>query len=428
MPGGRMSGLPRLSLSPVSVRAFAPFSGRNRAWPATVYPSMVIMFASLSCACRRSLRLLLAAPLVLLAAGCAIEPTVRLAPPALEPGGPIPELPALDVLGVSPEMAEFLDRYVLPYENRDTRLRLLGLSVARNGALGFHYDESRTLTASEAFATRSGNCLGFSSMFVALAREAGLQAHYQQVELEPEWYSREDTLLVAKHVNVLAGSGADRYVVDVSGLRIRPQAARRLLTDAEAEALHYNNLGAEALLRDELPTAWAYFSKAIETAPRLPDSWTNLGVVLRRNGQDAAAEMAYRQALEIDPGEYAAMSNLYQAFVDRGNEAAAADLAGKVERYRRKNPYYLLHLSEEAVLEARYEQALKLLEQALEKKDDDHLLHFALARSQYLAGRTRAAELSMERARALAPESERAHYGRPLHELAAEPLWDEPPD
>ena len=65
-----------------------------------------------------------------------------------------------------------------------------------------------TLTASEAFHTRRGNCLTFSNMFVAMARYAGLNAWYREVEIDPEWNSREDTLLVSLHVNAAARTAA----------------------------------------------------------------------------------------------------------------------------------------------------------------------------------------------------------------------------
>ena len=53
-------------------------------------------------------------------------------------------------------------------------------------------------------------------------------------------------------------------------------------------------------------------------------------------------------------------------------------------------------------------------------KDDEHLFYFALARTQYLTGKTVAAEISLDRARALAPENRLADYTRPLHELVEE--------
>ena len=41
----------------------------------------------------------------------------------------------------------------------------------------------------------------------------------------PEWYSREDTVLLVKHINVVLESAGYTYVMDVSGIRFSPRAA-----------------------------------------------------------------------------------------------------------------------------------------------------------------------------------------------------------
>ena len=48
------------------------------------------------------------------------------------------------------------------------------------------------------------------------------------------------------------------------------------------------------------------------------------------------------------------------------------------------------------------------------------MLHYALAKTQYLSGETQAAETSLVRARQLAPENMLTYYARPLDELIAE--------
>jgi thioredoxin-like negative regulator of GroEL len=122
------------------------------------------------------------------------------------------------------------------------------------------------------------------------------------------------------------------------------------------------------------------------------------------------------------------MSNLYEVYMTQEKFAAAAELEGKVERYRQKNPYYLLQLSEEALLEARFEESMELLERAIKKKGNDHQLYFAMAKTQYLSGETEAAQDSLLRARELAPESMLTHYHRPLDELIAEQAAENLPE
>jgi tetratricopeptide (TPR) repeat protein len=346
-------------------------------------------------------------------------------PPALLNWGPPIEVEKVDILAVSPEMDEFLDRYILKYADKQTRLYLLLNAIAKNGVLSFYYDESLTLTAAEAFEARAGNCIGFANMMIALARKAGLKAKYQEVVRQPEWSSHDDTVLLIKHINVIVESPRYTYVVDVSGNKInndtmRRIIKRRMIEDSYAKALYLNNIGAEALLENDLARAYAYMAKAIDTKPQLADSWINMGVVFGRSDQLDDAETVFQRALEIDNSEFSAMSNLYEVYRAQGDLAAAENLRDKVENYRWRNPYYLLKLSNEAIAENRLEESTDLLQQAINRQENDHLLHYELAKSLYLSGKVDAAEGSLVRARELAPRDMLVYYNRPLNELMAE--------
>jgi len=360
--------------------------------------------------------LLLAALLAL--GACAAWQPGKVTPPPLLNAGPEVQVDDVDVLAVSPAMQDFLDRYVLKYDSAQTRLELLTLAITSAGVLNFKYNDSRTLTAAEAFDTRSGNCIGFANMMVALARAAGLDAHYQEVFIRPEWSDYEDdTVLLFNHVNVLIDTPRMSWVVDVSGIDIRPTERRRTLQDSYAKSLYLNNIAVDSLLVNDLPTAYAYMRKAIESDPSATDPWVNLGVLYGRNGQLDDAAFAFNRALAIDPTEHSAMSNLYEVYIDQGKLDLAADIAQRVERYRRNNPYYLLKLSDQALANKQYRQSIELLKSAIEKKDDDYKLHFALAKTQYLSGKLAEAQKSLLRARELAPADMVALYDLPLDEL-----------
>jgi len=357
-----------------------------------------------------------------LLSACATQSFIPAAPPLLTNRTPLAAIPAQDLLEVTPEMEAFLERYVLPYHNLQTRLNMLTIAITSSGVLGFDYNEVRTLTAPEAFATRSGNCIGFANLIVAMARKAGLDARYQEVSRMSEWSSRADTLLLVKHINVVVFGPGFSYVIDVSGLRFDKGEPRRLVSDAYAKALFYNNLGAEALLREDLPRAWNYLAAAARLGSRATDPWINLGVVYKRNGQPEAAEVAYLAALQINSRDYSAMNNLYELYLAEENLPAAAELADKVDGYRRKNPYYLMKRSEQALQEGDFDHSIDLLRSAIAKKDDDALLYFAMAKAQFLSGNALAAENSLMLARDAAPENQAAFYGRPLNELVMESL------
>lgn len=337
---------------------------------------------------------------LVLLSGCAVQRdlTLDVVPLVGQPQIPLGDT---NVLALSPAMLGFLDNTFtdVPRSQRTTRL---ARAILEPGALGFSYDALRTLTAAEAFDQRRGNCLAFSNLFVALARHIGLDAWYQEVPLGPQWSDVDGVWLVNLHVNVVVPATNGHWVVDVSGQEMTDNRRARRLTDAEALALYLNNLGAEALLARDLPRAYAYLHKAIGVAPRLPHVWSNLGVAYDRNGQTGDAIRAYEFALQLDPVESRSASNLFQIFRREGNLAAAEKLQARVEKHRRRNPYYLQQLARQALAEQRYDDADRLLRRAIALNGEDYRFHYDLARTRALLGKPEAAQKSLSRAQELA--------------------------
>jgi hypothetical protein len=165
----------------------------------------------------------------------------------------------VDIQSVSPEMEAFLDRYVDPKESVDRKARDLVLAATDRNSLWFEYDPALTLNSVQTFAERRGNCLAFSTMLVALARHSGLKAYYQEVEIPPQWNNVKNNLLFSLHVNVVVEGRSGEWVVDISGRDAVSSRKIHRLTDEEVLAQYYNNLGADALMNEDLALAYAYF-------------------------------------------------------------------------------------------------------------------------------------------------------------------------
>ena len=334
----------------------------------------------------------------LLAACASATPRMPVIPPLH--GQEIPDVVEVDLLRMSPAMTAFAETYAKP----SSAGKAWGLAYAALDPylLDFEYDPMVDLPADEAFQRRRGNCLTFSSLFVALARSVGLDAWYQEVRVPPRWNAVNETLLVSKHVNAVVSEWGARYVIDVSRRRASRDDVTRRMSDQEAEAQYYNNLGADALVADNLALAYAYFRRALQSAPRTAYVWSNLGVVFRRNDQASEAMLAYQAALESDPDEAVALNNLYNLYLDHDMPEAARAMASRVERNRRNNPYYLHHLAEIANDEHRFGDAIDLLERAIDLDDEEYRFHYTMAQSQFYAGHYDVVRASLDRARQLA--------------------------
>ena len=311
----------------------------------------------------------------------------------------------VNIHAVSADMLAFLDHYVNPESNRDSQAWKLVWAVTDRNVLPFRYDPGLTIGPVETFALKTGNCLAFSNMLVAMARQQGLKAWYQEVEIPPQWNNINNTLLFSIHVNVVVQGQIDQWVVDVSGQPSTRASKIKRISDEEALAQYYNNLGAEALTADNLPEAFAYFVKAIETQPRRAYLWSNLAVVYTRNGQFDDAKQSYLAALDMDSNTSIAANNLYLLYEKEGNFAAAETLRSRVERHRRKNPYYLYYLSMMAFDEGRFEESRDMLQKAILLKDREYRFHYEMARTLARQGDYAGAQASLDRALQLAPEN-----------------------
>ena len=116
-------------------------------------------------------RLLLGIIACVLLNACAGQSWHRPAIPPLD-NLPVQSVADVDILGVSEQMKDFLDLHVPPTMRESKRAFALAYATLNSDFLDFEYDPTVTLSASEAFSQKIGNCLTFSSMFVALAREA----------------------------------------------------------------------------------------------------------------------------------------------------------------------------------------------------------------------------------------------------------------
>jgi tetratricopeptide (TPR) repeat protein len=342
----------------------------------------------------------------LLAAACASSPFHD--PPDIPElaNQPRHAIQDVDLLAVTPEMEEFVERHSGRGNRWQNKTWTLAYAVMDPYILDFEYDPQVTLPADQAFERRVGNCLSFSSMFVAMARRAGMKAYFQEVEIPPTWSNVDDNLLVSKHVNAVVYSEGHTFTVDVSRRKTREIERTRRLSDAEADAQYYNNLGADALIAQDIGLAYAYFSKALETDSSLSYIWSNIGVILRRNGQTEDAILAYQTALEMEPDQSVALNNLHVIYTEDGNPAAAEELEARVERNRRKNPYYMQYLAELAIEEMRYGDAIGLAKKAIRMDAGEYRFYYTLAQAQFLDGKINLAQTSLDQALRRAPDFE----------------------
>lgn len=310
------------------------------------------------------------------------------------------ELPDIDVLSFDKQMQSFLDRYVLQYKYKQDRVHHLLHALFSPGVHGMRYQAEETKTASEAFRTRSGNCLAFTNMFVSMARKAGLKASYQNVLVAPEWAKADNSIMLRRHVNVVVDlTRFKRRTIDFnSSVGGNVVAEGDVIDDNEAFAQYFNNIAIDYLHAKDYPQAFLYLRKALATDPESAFTWSNLGVLYRRLGELRRAETALRYALELNPKEQVAMSNLARVALDQGKTEQAEHYSALVKKFRMRNPYYLLALAQRELEKDNYQDALDYLARAKSIKPTESALYKLQAEIYTLQGRTQLATRSAQKA------------------------------
>lgn len=308
-----------------------------------------------------------------------------------------------NVLAMTQAMYDFVDEHTRTANNSHNKLMALHWAIKSSSSLDMEYDPFGDGNAREVFHRGTANCLGYAHMFVALARDAGLNARYQWMEVRPQWHRLGERVAVRLHVNVqVKMRDGTEYMVDIDPLGRNEVAGARLLEDSEALALHHNNLAMIALSEERPTEAWIHLVRGLEIAPGLSQLWVNLGAIYRHSGQYREAEQTYFRALEEDSGDRSAMNNLVVLYELEGRDQEREYWLDRMHRYRKMNPYYHASLGDDAMSAQDWDAAYAHYKKAQRLQPDDGQLLYSMGIIQHKRGDDDDAErlikLAIERA------------------------------
>ena len=336
----------------------------------------------------------------------------------------VTDLNADEVLALDDEIRAYVNSKVADLPHAKSRLRNLLDGMIDDGLLSLDYDQNLTYTARETFHKRQGNCLSFSNLFVAMAREADLDVTFQMVEIPPSFSSDGELILLNNHINIRVNgivSSADfihDFVVDFNTAEYNGNYETKKVSDSYAIALYYSNLAVEAIQTGDARKAFRYLKKGIQLDPGIAGLWVNLGALYSRNSHYDMAERAYHQALVIQPSNKSALINLTNILVYLERQEEADYYLRKVTYYRDHNPYYHYSLAQEAYQGQEYQQALKHLRAAIRLKKGEHQFFYLQGLAHYQLQAFDEAERSFTRAKNAAEiEKLTSGYERKLQAL-----------
>ncbi len=273
------------------------------------------------------------------------------------------------------------------------------------------YRTGANVIAAEAFQNKEANCLSLTIMAYAIAKEAKLNVAFQSVDIPEYWVRNGNTNMLTGHINLtVLDPKAEQTVllfersqieIDFDPFVLKKPFPKRRINKNTVLAMFYNNKGANALIKGDYLTAYAYLSSATKVAPDFSSAWGNLGILYRFKGYEKNAIAVYRYAINLNHSNLTAMSNLSMLLhVDGSYEKyqEAKKLDAHIMRKRANNPYYYSLLGDEKFHQGAYFAAINHYKKAIKLNNSIHEFYFGLAKVYYMLDDLDKAESYMRKA------------------------------
>lgn len=335
---------------------------------------------------------------------------------AYDASAPIPVVPVSDIFHLDGDVLSQLSGELKRRRTHTERIEYLLELVFDDDDQTFDYLSGDTLTASDAFRRRQGNCLSLAIMTSALAEHLGFTAILQEVKVPATWErrgavdfrNRHVNVLIRRPVNVLPGglTFSRDLVLDFDPLNSARNGGRyrsgQPLSRERVIAMFYNNLAAEAMARRDDTVAYANFRAAVKADKQFDATWINLSLLYRVKQQHVAAEQVLSQALQLNPESYAALRAMYRLLLDAERHGEAQAIASRLRNLREHDPYELYADAVLAMERGEIRTAIAVLEKVATLTSGFVEVHTALADAYAKAGDVAKAEAAARHAKDIA--------------------------
>jgi len=258
-----------------------------------------------------------------------------------------------DVFALSPEMQVFLADRVEHKISTRGRINALVESLYEKGSHKFTYDANETNNAAGVFAQHSGNCLSYTIMTAAFAKQMNIPVQFHVVTRGDVWDRTNDIDFLIGHVNLTLGEQKRRdeiaQLVDFTALS---DVHGDFLDDIGEDvivSMYFNNRAAEAMARGKLDDAYWWARAATESSVSFLGSYNTLGVIYLQSNNAVMASRVFERVLEREPENLLAMSNEMIALKALGRTAEAQDLSRRLAELQPNPPFYYFNLGMQAM-------------------------------------------------------------------------------
>lgn len=315
---------------------------------------------------------------------------------------------ANEVFGIDVEMRKVVEQELLPIKNYKKRATQLLQHIFSNNNINLTYQDNANLTAIQTYHSQVANCMSLTIMAYALAKEAGLEVKFQQLEVPEYWIRNGNYNQLAGHVNLVITRPEKRsrfkyfsneiLEIDFDPLITKKLFPRKIINQPRVLAMFYNNKGAQFLIQKNYLEAYAYLREATLVDVDYSSSWSNLGVLYNLNGNEEAASRVFRYAFTLDSNNLTALTNLSLLLEKQGVIEEVKIINRKLSAKRSRNPYYHALLANDAYRQGELQKSLQYYRKAIRLKSDAHEFYYGLAIVYNKLDNWPAAETAMKKA------------------------------
>jgi len=153
----------------------------------------------------------------------------------------------------------------------------------------------------------------------------------------------------------------------------------RAIEEKTIVAMYMNNRAVESLAAGQLDNAYWWAREATVQDPGLASAFNTLGVIYRRHGNLAQAEVALRYALAREPTNTHVMSNLVDVLNGLGYTSEASELTRRLAQLEPNPPLSFFNRGMAALRKGDYKLAQEMFTKEVERAPYYHEFHFWLA-------------------------------------------------
>lgn len=313
-----------------------------------------------------------------------------------------------DIFSIDDKMKEMVRTELSSEETSYKRAKKLLLHLFDQNNINLSYDNLANLTATQSYYSKKANCLSLTIMAYSLAKEAGLNVVFQDVEVPEYWVRNNEFNMLTGHINLLvkpSGNNNSSLIWRSNSLQIdfdpfiqKKQFPAKVIDKNTIMAMFYTNIGAQAIVDEDFIKAYAYLKQATKVSPTFASSWSNLGVLYRMVGDFNLADKTYRYALALSPENLSTLNNLAVLMHKMGDVEEAVILEKLLHKKRLNNPYYHALLADEAYYRQDYNRAKLHYKNAIKLNGSLHELYFGLAKVYYQVKEFERAEFALTKA------------------------------